>query len=34
MRSMQYSCAYFRNDDDTLEEAQRNKLRLIAAKLS
>ncbi len=30
---MQYSCAYFRSDDDTLEEAQRNKLRLIASKL-
>ena len=30
---MQYSCAYFLNDDDTLEEAQQNKLRLIAAKL-
>jgi cyclopropane-fatty-acyl-phospholipid synthase len=32
-RGMQYSCAYFTSDDDTLEEAQRNKLRLIAAKL-
>jgi cyclopropane-fatty-acyl-phospholipid synthase len=30
---MQYSCAYFLNDDDTLEQAQRNKLRLLAAKL-
>jgi cyclopropane-fatty-acyl-phospholipid synthase len=30
---MQYSCAYFLNDDDTLEQAQQNKLRLIAAKL-
>ena len=30
---MLYSCAYFRSDDDTLEQAQRNKLRLIAAKL-
>ena len=29
-KGMQYSCAYFINDDDTLEEAQRNKLRLIA----
>ena len=28
-----YSCAYFENDDDTLEEAQRAKCRLIAAKL-
>jgi cyclopropane-fatty-acyl-phospholipid synthase len=32
-RGMQYSCAYFTSDDETLEEAQRNKLRLIAAKL-
>jgi len=32
-RGMQYSCAYFLTDDDTLEEAQQNKLRLIAAKL-
>ena len=24
--SMVYTCAYFRNDDDTLEQAQRNKL--------
>ena len=31
---MQYSCAYFLDDDDTLEEAQQNKLRLIAAKLN
>ena len=30
---MQYSCAYFLDDDETLEQAQRNKLRLIAAKL-
>ena len=30
---MQYSCAYFLNENDTLEQAQRNKLRLIAAKL-
>ncbi|MBM6594562.1 SAM-dependent methyltransferase [Microvirga pudoricolor] len=30
---MQYSCAYFMDDDDTLEEAQQNKLRLIASKL-
>jgi cyclopropane-fatty-acyl-phospholipid synthase len=28
-----YSCAYFRHDGETLEQAQRNKLRLIAAKL-
>jgi cyclopropane-fatty-acyl-phospholipid synthase len=32
-RGMQYSCAYFTSDADTLEEAQQNKLRLIAAKL-
>ena len=31
---MQYSCAYFTSDDDTLEEAQQNKLRLIASKLN
>ena len=30
---MFYSCAYFRSESDTLEEAQRNKCRLIAAKL-
>jgi cyclopropane-fatty-acyl-phospholipid synthase len=30
---MQYSCAYFQNDDNTLEDAQLNKLRLIASKL-
>ncbi|MEZ5901130.1 MAG: cyclopropane-fatty-acyl-phospholipid synthase family protein [Hyphomicrobiaceae bacterium] len=28
-----YSCAYFENDDDTLEQAQVAKCRLIAAKL-
>jgi len=28
-----YSCAYFRSEHDTLEQAQRNKCRLIAAKL-
>ena len=28
-----YSCAYFRNEADTLEQAQINKCRLIAAKL-
>ena len=33
-RNMLYSCAYFRSDDESLEEAQRNKLRLIAAKLN
>ena len=30
---LHYSCAYFASDDDTLETAQRNKLRHIAAKL-
>jgi cyclopropane-fatty-acyl-phospholipid synthase len=30
---LQYSCAYFLTESDTLEQAQRNKLRLIAAKL-
>jgi cyclopropane-fatty-acyl-phospholipid synthase len=30
---MQYSCAYFLSDEESLEEAQQNKLRLIAAKL-
>ena len=30
---MQYSCAYFTDAGETLEQAQRNKLRLIAAKL-
>jgi cyclopropane-fatty-acyl-phospholipid synthase len=30
---MNYSCAYFRAPGDTLEEAQKNKLRHIAAKL-
>jgi len=30
---LQYSCAYFLNDNETLEQAQRNKLRLLAAKL-
>jgi cyclopropane-fatty-acyl-phospholipid synthase len=30
---MQYSCAYFTSDDETLEQAQQNKLRLIASKL-
>jgi cyclopropane-fatty-acyl-phospholipid synthase len=31
---LQYSCAYFLHDDETLEEAQQNKLRLVAAKLN
>jgi cyclopropane-fatty-acyl-phospholipid synthase len=33
-KGMQYSCAYFTSDSDTLEEAQQNKLRLIASKLN
>ena len=32
-RGMQYSCAYFVDDAESLEDAQRNKLRLLAAKL-
>ena len=32
--NMLYSCAYFHNDNESLEQAQRNKLRLIAAKLN
>ena len=32
-RNMLYSCAYFTGPEETLEEAQRNKLRLLAAKL-
>jgi cyclopropane-fatty-acyl-phospholipid synthase len=32
-KGMLYSCAYFLNDRETLEEAQQNKLRLIAAKM-
>jgi cyclopropane-fatty-acyl-phospholipid synthase len=31
---MQYSCAYFMDDSESLEQAQRNKLRLIASKLA
>ena len=31
--NMLYSCAYFREPEETLEQAQRNKLRLLAAKL-
>lgn len=31
--NMLYSCAYFREENETLEQAQRNKLRLLAAKL-
>ncbi|RMF85723.1 MAG: class I SAM-dependent methyltransferase, partial [Nitrospirae bacterium] len=32
-RDLQYSCAYFRRPDESLEEAQQNKKRRIAAKL-
>src|SRR5690606_19365326 len=32
--SLTYSCGYFRDPADTLETAQRNKLRHIAAKLA
>ena len=32
-KGMLYSCAYFLDDRETLEQAQKNKLRLIAAKL-
>ncbi len=31
--NMLYSCAYFREQGETLEQAQRNKLRLLASKL-
>jgi cyclopropane-fatty-acyl-phospholipid synthase len=31
--NMLYSCAYFREEGDSLETAQRNKLRLLASKL-
>ena len=31
---MNYSCAYFRSDSETLEQGQQNKVRLIAAKLN
>ena len=33
-KNMLYSCAYFQNDNQSLEQAQRNKLRLIASKLN
>ena len=33
-KNMLYSCAYFQNLDQSLEQAQRNKLRLIASKLN
>ncbi|MBV2187481.1 MAG: cyclopropane-fatty-acyl-phospholipid synthase family protein [Rhizobium sp.] len=32
--NMLYSCAYFRDPAESLEQAQRNKLRLLAAKLN
>lgn len=32
-KDLQYSCAYFENGDETLEEAQRKKKRHIAAKM-
>lgn len=31
--TLSYSCAYFKNDDDTLEQAQRNKVDYILSKL-
>jgi cyclopropane-fatty-acyl-phospholipid synthase len=33
-KGMQYSCGYFLDDGESLEEAQQNKLRLLAAKLN
>ena len=33
-KNRQYSCAYFKNDNDTLEEAQRNKMHHIIKKLN
>ena len=30
----QYSCAYFKNENDTLEEAQKNKINHIIKKLN
>ena len=33
-KNMLYSCAYFINDNESLEQAQRNKLRLLTAKLN
>ena len=32
-KNLLYSCAYFQEESDTLEDAQRNKLRLIASKM-
>lgn len=31
--TLSYSCAYFKNDNDTLEEAQKNKVHYILEKL-
>lgn len=31
---MSYSCAYFKKDDDTLEQAQHNKVHYILEKLA
>ena len=33
-KKRQYSCAYFKNDNDTLEEAQNNKIDHIIKKLN
>ena len=33
-KNMLYSCAYFQNENQSLEQAQRNKLRLIASKVN
>lgn len=33
-KNMLYSCAYFQNQNQSLEQAQRNKLRLIASKMN
>lgn len=33
-KNLLYSCAYYRSKDDSLETAQRNKLRLLASKLN
>ena len=33
-KNRQYSCAYFKNDNDTLEEAQKNKMHHIIRKLN
>src|SRR4030095_4254428 len=32
-RDLQYSCAYFTNDNESLEQAQANKMKRVAAKL-